>query len=53
MRVILLGTLLLMARAPDVFEAATTLPQEQAMFAESDAYELFMDAGAAGWRRSS
>jgi SAM-dependent methyltransferase len=42
MRVILLGTLLLMARAPDVFEAATTLPQEQAMFVESDAYERFM-----------
>jgi SAM-dependent methyltransferase len=41
-RVLLLGTLLLMARAPDAFEAATTIPQEQAMFVESDAYERFM-----------
>ena len=41
-RLVLLGTLLLMARAPDAFEAATTLPQEQAMFVESDAYERFM-----------
>jgi SAM-dependent methyltransferase len=41
-RAALLGALLLMARAPDAFEAATTLPREQAMFVESDAYERFM-----------
>jgi SAM-dependent methyltransferase len=39
--VLVLGTLL-MARAPDAFEAAITIPQEQAMFVESDAYERFM-----------
>jgi hypothetical protein len=46
--VLILYMLTLTARAPRTPEAANAMTQQREIFVESDAYERFMDDGAAG-----